>query len=322
QPGGEVAPPAVGPRAREPAAVGDPRRRRDDGPAGRAAGLRDVLARARGERRGRPGVPRSPARLSPRSTRRLSAAPRRRRLAALPAPSPRHRRVLRRPLPPLRAFGYNKSVIKIAPSILSADFAALATDIARVEAGGADQLHVDVMDGRFVPNITIGPLVVAAIRKRTRLPLDAHLIIVEPDRYVPGSVAGLVAAGADMVTVHVEACTHLQRALAHIRELGARAGVALNPSTPPTALEFVLDELDLVLVMSVNPGFGGQSFIPSAHRKLREIKKLVATRPIDVSVDGGVKADLAKSLVEAGASPLPPRPPLPGPPTPPSPLLH
>jgi len=191
-------------------------------------------------------------------------------------------------------------VIKIAPSILSADFAALASDIARVEAGGADQLHVDVMDGRFVPNITIGPLVVAAIRKRTRLPLDVHLMIVEPERYV----AEFVAAGADMVTVHVEACTHLQRALAHIRELGARAGVALNPSTPPSALEYVLDDLDLVLVMSVNPGFGGQSFIPSAHRKIRELRKLLGDRPVDVSVDGGVKAGLAKSLAEDGASTL------------------
>jgi ribulose-phosphate 3-epimerase len=191
-------------------------------------------------------------------------------------------------------------VIKIAPSILSADFAALASDIARVEAGGADQLHVDVMDGRFVPNITIGPLVVAAIRKRTRLPLDVHLMIIEPERYV----TEFVAAGADMVTVHVEACTHLQRTLAHIRELGARAGVALNPSTPPSALEYVLDDLDLVLVMSVNPGFGGQSFIPSAHRKIRELRKLVGTRPVDVSVDGGVKAGLAKSLAEDGASTL------------------
>ena len=189
-------------------------------------------------------------------------------------------------------------MIKIAPSILSADFAALAADIARVEAGGADQLHVDVMDGRFVPNITIGPLVVAAIRKRTPLPLDVHLMIVEPERYV----AEFVTAGADMVTVHVEACTHLQRTLAHVRELGARAGVALNPSTPPSALEFVLDDLDLVLVMSVNPGFGGQSFIPSAHRKVREIRKLVGARAIDISVDGGVKADIAKSLVEDGAS--------------------
>jgi len=189
-------------------------------------------------------------------------------------------------------------VIKIAPSILSADFGALAADIARVEAGGADQLHVDVMDGRFVPNITIGPLVVAAIRKRTRLPLDVHLMIVEPERYV----AEFVVGGADMVTVHVEACPHLQRTLAHIRELGARAGVALNPSTPPSALEYVLDDLDLVLVMSVNPGFGGQSFIPSAHRKVREVKALVGARAIDISVDGGVKADIARSLAQDGAS--------------------
>ncbi|HZO40161.1 MAG TPA: ribulose-phosphate 3-epimerase [Methylomirabilota bacterium] len=189
-------------------------------------------------------------------------------------------------------------MIKIAPSILSADFGALAADIARVEAGGADQLHVDVMDGRFVPNITIGPLVVAAIRKRTRLPLDVHLMIVEPERYV----AEFVAAGADMVTVHVEACPHLQRTLAHVRELGARAGVALNPSTPPSALEYVLDDLDLVLVMSVNPGFGGQSFISIAHRKVRELKTLVGARTIDISVDGGVKADLARSLAQDGAS--------------------
>jgi ribulose-phosphate 3-epimerase len=191
-------------------------------------------------------------------------------------------------------------VIKIAPSILSADFAALGADIARVESAGADQLHVDVMDGRFVPNITIGPPVVAAVRKRTRLPLDVHLMIVEPERYI----SEFVAAGADMVTIHLEACTHLQRALAQIRELGAKAGVALNPSTPAAALEYVLDDLDLVLVMSVNPGFGGQSFIPSAHRKIREVRTLLGTRPVEVSVDGGVKAGLAKSLAEDGASVL------------------
>ncbi|PYM44401.1 MAG: ribulose-phosphate 3-epimerase [Candidatus Rokuibacteriota bacterium] len=193
-------------------------------------------------------------------------------------------------------------MIKIAPSILSADFAALGHDIARVEAGGADQLHVDVMDGRFVPNITIGPVVVAAIRKRTRLPLDVHLMIVEPERYIPE----FVAAGADMVTVHAEACPHLQRTLAQIRELGARGGVALNPSTPPDALEYVLDDLDLVLVMSVNPGFGGQAFIPSTHRKIRDIRALLGDRHrrVDVSVDGGVKADLAKALANDGASTL------------------
>jgi len=191
-------------------------------------------------------------------------------------------------------------MIKIAPSILSADFAALGADIARVESAGADQLHVDVMDGRFVPNITIGPPVVAAVRKRTRLPLDVHLMIVEPERYI----SEFVAAGADMVTIHLEACTHLQRTLAQIRELGAKAGVALNPSTPASALEYVLDDLDLVLVMSVNPGFGGQSFIPSAHRKIREVRALLGARPADVSVDGGVKAGLAKSLAEDGASVL------------------
>ena len=191
-------------------------------------------------------------------------------------------------------------MVKIAPSILSADFAALGDDIERVEGGGADQLHVDVMDGRFVPNLTIGPVVVAAIRKRTRLPLDVHLMIVEPERFV----AEFVAAGADMVTVHAEACPHLSRTLAQIRELGAKAGAALNPSTPPDALRYVLDDLDLVLVMSVNPGFGGQAFIPGAHRKIRELKALLGDRPVEVSVDGGVKAGLAKSLVQDGATTL------------------
>ena len=191
-------------------------------------------------------------------------------------------------------------MVKIAPSILSADFAALGDDIERVEGGGADQLHVDVMDGRFVPNLTIGPVVVAAIHKRTRLPLDVHLMIVEPERFV----AEFVAAGADMVTVHAEACPHLQRTLAQIRELGAKAGAALNPSTPPDALRYVLDDLDLVLVMSVNPGFGGQAFIPGAHRKIREVKALLGDRPVEVSVDGGVKAGLAKSLVQDGATTL------------------
>jgi len=188
--------------------------------------------------------------------------------------------------------------MKIAPSILSADFAALADDIARVEAGLPDQLHVDVMDGRFVPNLTIGPVVVEAIRKRTRLPLDVHLMIVEPERYL----ADFVSAGADLVTVHCEACVHLQRALAQIRELGARAGVALNPSTPPDTLEYVLDDLDLVLVMSVNPGFGGQKFIPSAYAKLARVRAMLGARPIDVSVDGGVKVEHVRRLAAEGAS--------------------
>ncbi len=190
--------------------------------------------------------------------------------------------------------------MKIAPSILSADFAALGEEIARVEAAGADQLHVDVMDGLFVPNLTIGPVVVAAIRKRTRLPLDVHLMIVEPERWL----AEFIGAGADTVTVHVEACPHLQRTLAQIRELGARAGAALNPSTPPSTLEYVLDDLDLVLVMSVNPGFGGQRFIASAYPKIRAVRTMLGDRPVDVSVDGGVKLDHARPLAEHGASVL------------------
>ena len=190
--------------------------------------------------------------------------------------------------------------MKIAPSILSADFAALADDIARVEAGDPDQLHVDVMDGRFVPNITIGPVVVEAIRKRTRLPLDCHLMIVEPERYV----GDFIAAGADIVTVHAEASPHLQRVLTQIREAGARAGVALNPSTRPDVLEYVLDDLDLVLVMSVNPGFGGQLFIPSAYAKIRRIRQMLGARAVEVSVDGGVKRDHVRPLADAGATVL------------------
>jgi ribulose-phosphate 3-epimerase len=190
--------------------------------------------------------------------------------------------------------------MKIAPSILSADFAALGEAIARVEAGGADQLHVDVMDGRFVPNITIGPPVLEAIRKRTRLPLDVHLMIVEPERYIEI----FVRAGADLLTVHAEACPHLNRTLNQIREAGAKAGVALNPSTPPEAIEWVLDDLDLILVMSVNPGFGGQSFIPSSYAKVRQVRTLVGRRPIEVSVDGGVNRKTAGALAEAGASTL------------------
>jgi ribulose-phosphate 3-epimerase len=188
--------------------------------------------------------------------------------------------------------------VKIAPSILSADFAALADDIARVEAGAPDLLHVDVMDGRFVPNLTIGPVVVEAIRKRTRLPLDCHLMIVEPERYV----GDFVSAGADFVTVHAEATPHLQRVLAQIREAGARAGVALNPSTAIDALDYVLDDLDLVLVMSVNPGFGGQKFIPSAYEKIRRIKGLLDARPVELSVDGGVKREHVRQLADAGAT--------------------
>ena len=190
--------------------------------------------------------------------------------------------------------------MRIAPSILSADFAALGEAVARVEAGGADQLHVDVMDGRFVPNLTIGPPVIESIRKRTRLPLDVHLMIVEPERYIET----YVRAGADLLTVHVEACPHLARVLHQIREAGAKAGVALNPATGPQAIEWVLDNLDLILVMSVNPGFGGQSFIPSSLAKVRQVKNLIGGRPIEISVDGGVNREKAGPLARAGATTL------------------
>ena len=192
--------------------------------------------------------------------------------------------------------------MKIAPSILSADFAALAEAIARVEAGGADQLHVDVMDGRFVPNITIGPPVLESIRKRTRLPLDVHLMIVEPERYIET----FVRAGADLVTVHVEACPHLNRTLHQIREAGAKAGVALNPSTPPQAIEWVLDSLDLVLVMSVNPGFGGQRFIASQLKKIEAVRRMIdaSGRDVILQVDGGVTSETAPACLAAGATAL------------------
>ncbi|HEX2439185.1 MAG TPA: ribulose-phosphate 3-epimerase [Methylomirabilota bacterium] len=195
-------------------------------------------------------------------------------------------------------------MIKIAPSILSADFGILAEEIARVEAAGADQLHIDVMDGCFVPNISMGFPILDAIRKRTRLPLDLHLMIVEPDKYL----AEFAARGADMLTVHAEACVHLQRTLVSIRELSARrgapvkAGAALNPGTSPAALDYVLDDLDLVLVMSVNPGFGGQKFIPAVYPKIRRIRAQLGQRAVDVSIDGGVKVEHARPLAEHGAS--------------------
>jgi ribulose-phosphate 3-epimerase len=195
-------------------------------------------------------------------------------------------------------------MIKIAPSILSADFGILAEEIAKVEAAGADQLHIDIMDGRFVPNISMGFPILDAIRKRTRLPLDLHLMIVEPERYLPE----FAARGADMLTVHVEACPHLQRTLVSIRELSARrgapvkAGAALNPSTAPSALEWVTDDLDLVLLMSVNPGFGGQRLIPTVYPKIRQVRQLLGQRAVDVSIDGGVKVEHCRPLAEHGAS--------------------
>jgi ribulose-phosphate 3-epimerase len=197
-------------------------------------------------------------------------------------------------------------VVRIAPSILSADFGVLAEEIARVEAAGADQIHIDVMDGCFVPNITMGFPILDAVRKRTRLPLDLHLMIVEPEKYL-GEFA---ARGADMLTVHVEACPHLQRTLTGIRELSGKrgapvkAGAALNPATHHSALEYVLDDLDLVLVMSVNPGFGGQKLIPAVYPKIREIRARLGSRAVDLSIDGGVTVEHARPLVEHGASVL------------------
>jgi ribulose-phosphate 3-epimerase len=191
---------------------------------------------------------------------------------------------------------------KIAPSILSADFAHLARAIAEAEAGGADWIHVDVMDGQFVPNITIGPPVVGAIRRVTALPLDVHLMIVQPERYLDD----FAAAGADRLTVHVEATPHVHRAIQQIHALGKRAGVAINPGTPVSAVDDLLAEVDLVLVMSVNPGFGGQAFIPRALDKLARCRAMLTARGLtaELEVDGGIGPENADRVVAAGATVL------------------
>lgn len=190
--------------------------------------------------------------------------------------------------------------VLLAPSILSANFADLGADVRAIEHAGADWVHVDVMDGRFVPNITIGPPVVRALRSVTTLPLDVHLMIVEPERYVET----FCEAGADIVSVHVEACTHLERTLAVIRKMGKKAGVVLNPHTPETALQYVLHTVDLVLVMSVNPGFGGQAFLPSVLPKIERMRSMIGERPIRLEVDGGIQPDTAKRAIDAGADVL------------------
>jgi ribulose-phosphate 3-epimerase len=190
--------------------------------------------------------------------------------------------------------------VKIAPSILSADFARLGEEIRALDAAGADYIHIDVMDGHFVPNLTIGPGVVKALRSATTKPFDVHLMIEPVDGFIPA----FVEAGSDIVTIHAEATRHLDRSLQLIKGLGVKAGVVLNPATPEGVLEYVLDKVDLILVMSVNPGFGGQSFIPSALDKIARIRRMVGERPIEIEVDGGVSAANAAALAAAGATVL------------------
>ncbi|MCA9580321.1 MAG: ribulose-phosphate 3-epimerase [Myxococcales bacterium] len=190
----------------------------------------------------------------------------------------------------------------VAPSILSADFGRLAEEVRSITDAGADWVHVDVMDGRFVPNITIGLPVVSALRKVTDRPLDVHLMIVEPERYLEA----FADAGADILTVHAEACVHLHRTVQQIRALGKKAGVSLNPHTPPSALEFILGDIDLVLLMTVNPGFGGQSFLTSVLPKIAAVRDMIDSAGLDVAleVDGGVTPDTVGAVIEAGADVL------------------
>lgn len=188
---------------------------------------------------------------------------------------------------------------KIAPSILSADFSRLGEQVAEVEQAGADLLHIDVMDGHFVPNLTIGPLVVSSLKKVTSLPLDVHLMVENPDQLIPA----FIEAGSDLITVHVEVCYHLHRTIHSIKERGVKAGAVLNPGTPLSMLEYILPDVDLILLMSVNPGFGGQVFIPQVLDKLTNLRQLVDREGlnIELEIDGGVKLDNAPRIAQAGA---------------------
>lgn len=190
--------------------------------------------------------------------------------------------------------------IQIAPSILSADFSRLGEEISAVEKGGADLIHVDVMDGRFVPNITIGPLIVKAAKKVAKQPLDVHLMIVEPEKYIEA----FADAGADIITVHVEASTHLHRTVSRIRELGKKPGVVLNPATSLSSLDYILEDIEVVMLMSVNPGFGGQSFIPSTLDKIWQLRQRIDTLDleVDIEIDGGISPASIEDVAAAGAN--------------------
>jgi ribulose-phosphate 3-epimerase len=190
--------------------------------------------------------------------------------------------------------------VKIAPSMLSSDFSRLGEELAAIEAAGGDWIHLDVMDGHFVPNITFGPPVIKAMRRHTSLPFDVHLMIEPVDFFIPA----FADAGADVITVHLEAGPHVHRSLQVIRSLGKKAGVVLNPGTDIGSLQYLLDEIDMVLLMTVNPGFGGQAFIPSVVDKVKKVKALIGDRPIHIEIDGGVSTDNAGLLVRAGADVL------------------